>query len=137
MNGSPSLYTVDELVPLSALQHLVFCERQCALIHLEGVWKENALTVQGKLAHERVDEHPSETRGSVRVARGIALRSLRLGLSGRADVVEFHSDESGVMVSRLKGRWRILSIEYKRGKPKSHRADEVQLCAQALRLGNL
>lgn len=127
-----TLYREQDLLPLSALQHLVFCERQCSLIHVEGVWLDNALTVTGSAAHERVDGAPSESRGDLRIARGLALRSLRLGLSGRADVVELHRDCEGVVVPGLRGFWRVFPVEYKRGRPKAHRADEVQLCAQAL-----
>ncbi len=108
------------LAPLSALQHLAFCARQCALIHLEGAWAENVLTAEGRVLHERVDEHPGETRRGVRIARGVALRSARLGLIGRADVVEFHP------------RRGACPVEYKRGRPKPHDADRVQLCAQGL-----
>ena len=111
----------DSLIPLSALQHHLFCPRQCALIHVEGLWAEDGATAEGRLLHERVDAGRPESRPGVRIARGIALRSLALGVVGRADVVEFH------------GRPALpRPVEYKRGKPKSHRADEVQLCAQAI-----
>jgi CRISPR-associated exonuclease Cas4 len=85
------MFTESDLLPLSALQHLMFCERQCALIHIEGLWAENVLTVEGRHLHEKVDSGAAvESRGDLRIARGLALRSFRLGLSGRADVVEFH-----------------------------------------------
>lgn len=114
----------NELLPISAMQHLLFCERQCALIHTEQVWEENRLTAEGRVMHERVHEVGAEQRGSVRVARGLRIRSLRLGLIGQADVVEFHRQPDGPPVP--------MPIEYKRGKPKANRCDEVQLCAQAL-----
>lgn len=129
------VFTEDDLLPLSALQHLLFCERQCALIHLEQIWVENPLTAEGRQLHERVDSGVGESRGDVHLARGLPLRSLWLGLSGKADVVEMHrvlGDEPGANLPGLDGRWRAFPVEYKRGKPKSHRADEVQLCAQAL-----
>jgi CRISPR-associated exonuclease Cas4 len=111
----------ENLVPLSALQHHLFCPRQCALIHVEQIWTEDGATAEGRLLHERVDAGGAETRPRVRVERGVALRSEALGVSGRADVVEFH------------GRPPVpYPVEYKRGKPKPHRADEVQLCAQAI-----
>lgn len=111
----------DDLVPLSALQHYLFCPRQCALIHVEQMWAEDAATAEGRLLHERVDGGGGETRPGLRVERGVALRSDALGVSGRADAVEFH------------GRPPVpFPVEYKRGKPKPHRADEVQLCAQAI-----
>lgn len=86
------MYSEDGLLPISALQHLAYCERQCALIHIERAWEENRLTAEGRLLHERVHEHGTESRGGVRIVRGLALRSLRLGLVGIADVVEFHRD---------------------------------------------
>ena len=114
----------DAPAPLSALQHLAYCPRQCALIHLEQAWAENLWTAEGRVLHERVDEIGSETRGDLRIARGLTLASRRLGLSGRADVVEFRRRRDGV--------WQPFPVEYKRGRPKSHDADRVQLCAQAL-----
>jgi CRISPR-associated exonuclease Cas4 len=117
-------FTEDNLIMLSALQHYAFCSRQCALIHLEQVWAENRLTAEGRIQHERVHEQEGETRAGVRIERGMPLRSLRLGLVGVADVIEFH---------RLpNGGWRPFPVEYKRGKPKPDRCDEVQLCAQAM-----
>ena len=111
----------DGLIPLSALQHFLFCPRQCALIHVEHVWVEDVRTAEGRLLHERVDAGGAERRPGVRIERGVALRSLALGVTGRADVVEYH------------GRPPLpYPVEYKRGKPKPHRADEVQLCAQAV-----
>ena len=118
------MYAEDDLVPLSALQHLLFCERQCALIHIERLWSENRLTAEGRNLHERADSGESESRGPVRTARSLPLRSLRLGLTGIADVVEFHYD-GPMLIS-------AMPIEYKRGRPKSDDSDRVQLCAQAL-----
>jgi CRISPR-associated exonuclease Cas4 len=83
------MYDEADLLPISALQHLAFCERQWALIHLEGLWAENRLTVEGHHLHDRTHQSESESRGDLRIARGLRLRSLRLGLSGIADVVEF------------------------------------------------
>lgn len=122
---APDPAVEDALVPLSALQHHLFCPRQCALIHVEGLWAEDAATAEGRLLHERADSGRGETRPRVRVARGLALRSLALGVAGRADIVEFHGG-----APRAGGR--PFPVEYKRGKPKAHRADEVQLCAQAI-----
>jgi CRISPR-associated exonuclease Cas4 len=118
------MYSEDDLLPLSALQHLAFCERQWALIHLEQQWAENRLTAEGRQLHERAHDGPDETRDGLRICRGLRLRCLRLGLAGIADVVEFHPQSHGPA--------RPRPIEYKRGKPKPGRWDEVQLCAQAL-----
>ncbi|HUP47807.1 MAG TPA: CRISPR-associated protein Cas4 [Thermoanaerobaculia bacterium] len=128
------LYSESDLLPLSGLQHLVFCERQCALIHVERVWRENVLTAEGRVLHERTDSGEMEGRGDLRVARGIPLRSLRLGLAGRADVVELHRvyGPGGTAVSGLEGCWQPFPVEYKRGTSKWIDCDRVQLCAQAL-----
>jgi CRISPR-associated exonuclease Cas4 len=120
----PRMYSEDDLLPISALQHLAFCERQWALIHLEQQWVENRLTAEGRRLHQRADDGHNQTREGVRICRGLHLRSLRLGLTGKGDVVEFHPDDAGNM--------RPFSIEYKRGRPKPDQRDEVQLCAQAL-----
>ncbi len=122
-----------DLLPISALQHLIFCERQCALIHIEQQWTENRFTAEGRIMHERVHEAAAESRGEVRIVRGLRLRSLQLGLIGIADVVELHRDpDQGVAVAGISGQWRPFPVEYKRGKPKANACDEVQLCAQAM-----
>lgn len=121
-------HSEDELLPLSALQHLVFCERQCALIHVEQLWVENLYTAEGRIMHERTDLGIRESRGNVRIEYGMPLRSLRLGLTGKADVVEFHLSSE----KTAKGKWHPFPVEYKRGKPKKDNCDKVQLCAQAL-----
>ncbi len=113
----------DDLVPLSALQHFLFCPRQCALIHVERAWAENALTAEGRLAHEKVHEPAREKRKGVRSATGMPLRSAGLGLVGVADLVELHDTAAGTVP---------FPVEHKLGRPKAHRADEVQLCAQGL-----
>lgn len=118
-------YTESELLPISALQHLLFCERQCALIHIERAWDENRFTVEGRIMHEKVHDQGDERRAGVKIARAVSLRSFELGLSGVADVVEFHhADELEA--------WQPFPVEYKRGKPKAESCDTVQLCAQAM-----
>jgi CRISPR-associated exonuclease Cas4 len=129
------MFEEDDLLPLSALQHLVFCDRRCALVHIENVWADNALTIQGEHMHDKVHEDGdrTESRGDIRIARGLALRSLRLGLSGVADVVEFHRvTECGVPLAGVRGLWMPFPVEYKRGRPQKDRCYEVQVCAQAL-----
>lgn len=107
-------------IPISALQHYLFCPRQCALIHLEQVWAENQFTTEGKNMHDRAHDGPDESRAALRITRGMSIESSLLQITGQCDIVEFHHDGT------------ITPVEYKRGKPKTHRADEVQLCAQAL-----
>ena len=120
MPDVPAPRPEEEFIPISALQHFVYCPRQCALIHTERQWAENALTAEGRLLHERVDDGGASRRGEVTTSRSVAIRSTRLGLSGIADVVE--TRDGGAP----------YPVEYKRGRPKTHRADEVQLCAQAV-----
>lgn len=115
-----------DLIALSALQHYLYCPRQCALIHIEQAWAENSATAEGRVAHERVHAVQSEVRRGVRTVSSMPLRSDRLGVTGIADVVELHRAADG--------GWRPFPVEHKRGRPKSHRADEVQLCAQAMAL---
>jgi CRISPR-associated exonuclease Cas4 len=126
------MFTEEEFLPLSGLQHLEFCERQWALIHIEQVWEESALTAEGRILHERVDAPAQESRVDVVVCRGVAVWSKRLGLSGRADVVEFHRAADGVEVPGRAGLWLPFPVEYKRGRPKAGLCDEVQLCAQGM-----
>ena len=114
------MFPEAELLPLSALQHWLFCPRQCGLIHLEQAWAENKFTAEGQVLHHKAHEGPDECKAGVRITRTLPVRSFRLGISGQCDIVEFH--KTG----------QVIPVEYKRGKPKSHRADEVQLCAQAL-----
>lgn len=118
------MYTEDDLLMLSALQHLLFCPRQCALIHLEQAWTENRFTAEGRVLHERVHTAGTDSRRTVRVEYDMPIRSLRLGLSGRADIVEMHQQEDD--------SWLPFPVEYKRGRPKKDDTDRVQLCAQAL-----
>ena len=115
---------LDHLVMISALQHYAFCPRQCALIHIEQTWTESGRTAEGRIMHERVHDEGRASRGNVRIDYGVPLRSLRLGLIGKADVVEFHRQPDG--------SWLPFPVEYKRGKPKTDDCDQIQLCAQAI-----
>jgi|Deesub1362A_J573_1020465.scaffolds.fasta_scaffold02217_5 CRISPR-associated exonuclease Cas4 len=113
------LHCEDELIPISALQHYVYCPRQCALINIEQIWEENLYTLRGRRAHERLELPEGITREGVRVEYALPLWSARLGLVGRADVVEFFQDVP-------------YPVEHKVGPRRARHADEVQLCAQAL-----
>lgn len=114
------MFEEEDLLPISGLQHLSFCERRWALVHIEGQWEENRFTAEGRVLHEHVHDGGFERRPGVFTSRGLPVRSLRLGLSGIADVVEFLDGESP------------FPIEYKRGKAKRESSFAVQLCAQAL-----
>lgn len=118
----------DDVIALSALQHYLYCPRQCALIHVEQLWAESRHTAEGRLLHEKADQPKMERRKGVRVVTAMPLAEVRLGISGIADVVEFHQEPHGE---------QAFPVEYKRGRPKAHRADEVQLCAQALCLESM
>lgn len=126
-------YSEDELLQLSGLQHFAFCRRQWALIHIEQLWTENLRTVEGTLLHQRAhDEKQRERRGDTLILRNLSISSKSLGLSGQCDVVEFHAHPNGIALHGESGRWLPFPVEYKRGAPKSHQADELQLCAQAM-----
>nr|WP_321524973.1 CRISPR-associated protein Cas4 [uncultured Cohaesibacter sp.] len=113
-----------EAIPLSALQHAVYCLRQAALIHLERLWAENRFTAEGNALHAVVDKGGKRKMKGIRRVMSLPLSSQRLNLVGVADMVEFITGDDGAETA--------FPIEYKRGKPKPHRADEVQLCGQAL-----
>lgn len=141
-------YTPDDLLPLSGIQHFLFCRRQWALIHVEMQWKDNALTAEGRIMHKRVDDpFFTETRNGVITARSVPVASYRLGLSGVCDVVEFtplrlpsnspnlggeNEGDEGVKLPNREGLYLPAPVEYKRGKPKRDPMDEAQLCAQAM-----
>lgn len=118
----------EDLIPLSALQHYLYCPRQCALIHLEQQWADNRQTAEGNLLHQRADIPQVERRRGIRTVTAMPLLNLALGITGKADLVEFHQTDAGE---------RAFPVEYKRGRPKAHAADEVQLCAQALCLESM
>lgn len=117
---------------LSGLQHFAFCRRQWALIHIEQQWKENLLTVQGMLMHEKAHSETTEKRGDIIISRGLHINSRELKITGICDVVEFHLDPKGIVISGYNGSYRVIPVEYKKGRPKEHNADELQLCAQAM-----
>jgi CRISPR-associated exonuclease Cas4 len=119
------VYAEEDLVPISAIQHVMFCERQYALIHLEQLWEENRFTAEGQVLHGRVDVEHHESRRLHKTEYGMAIRSLEYGLIGKADVVEFEKNSAGGYVS-------IKPVEFKRGRSKEDDWDRVQLCAQAL-----
>ncbi|HMN00646.1 MAG TPA: CRISPR-associated protein Cas4 [Anaerolineales bacterium] len=128
-----SEYAPEDLLPLSGIQHFLFCRRQWALIHVEQQWKENALTAEGRIMHKRVDDpFFTETRNGVVTARSVPVASYRLGLSGVCDVVEFTASPDGVRLPNRDGLYLAAPVEYKRGKEKHDHSDETQLCAQAL-----
>ena len=104
-------YTEDDLLPLSGLQHMLFCERQCALIHVEQAWAENRLTAEGRIMHDKVHDADRESRGDVRIEYGMPLRSLRLGLIAKADVVELHRRSE--TNERVTAKWLPFPVEYK------------------------
>ncbi|MBP9580583.1 MAG: CRISPR-associated protein Cas4, partial [Ignavibacterium sp.] len=108
---------------ISALQHYVYCPRQCGLIHVDDVWQENVFTVRGNILHGKVDTDTYETRGNTKTVRGLRIHSYKFGITGRCDVVEFKETENGKIV---------LPVEFKSGEPKEDISDKVQLCAQAI-----
>jgi len=123
-------------LPISALQHIVYCPRQCALIHIEREWEENVLTARGRLEHERTDSGYKEFRRGKRQISGLYVRSEELALQGRIDVLELELIDpkatDNLSSFGLRGTWRIYPVEFKHGQPKKSDCDRVQLCAQAI-----
>ncbi|MCX7639550.1 MAG: CRISPR-associated protein Cas4 [Pyrinomonadaceae bacterium] len=108
-----------EIVQVSSLSHYAFCPRRCALMNIEGVWADNEHTILGSILHQRVNEIEYETEKGAKIVRSLPIFSVKYGLNGRADVVEFRKNE-------------IIPVEYKKGKRRKHENDEIQLCAQSL-----
>ena len=126
-------YREDDLLPISGIQHFLFCRRQWALIEIEKQWEENFFTIEGSQLHKRVDDPFENQSGpSLIVSRSLPVRSFNLGLTGVCDIVEFHPTKVGVNLAGHSGLWKPIPIEYKRGLPKPDARDEVQLCAQAI-----
>lgn len=118
---------------ISEIQHFAFCRRQWALIHIEQQWEENLRTTEGEIMHKRVhDADASESRGDKLIIRGMRVKSDKLCCVGICDAVEFFRNEEGIELHGRKGKWLPRPVEYKRGKPKTGSADELQLCAQAM-----
>jgi len=113
------LWRDEDLVLISALEHWSYCARQCALIHLEQTYDENIFTLRGNRAHEHAHNESAGTEDGIRVVRGLPLWSDRLGMMGKADVVEWHGETP-------------FPVEYKVGKKRSWGHEVVQLCAQAI-----
>ena len=112
---------MDHSIPISALQHYLFCPRQCGYIHIERRWQDNYLTAKGIQLHERVHSDEKEQRGNLRTERGVHVRSETLGIHGQLDLLEIERSPR-----------RLIPVEYKKGKPKVKDVDRVQLCAQAM-----
>jgi CRISPR-associated exonuclease Cas4 len=117
------VYLEDDLLPISGIQHILYCKRQCALIYIEQVWVDNFFTARGIVMHDRVHKEKSERRKGTIIERDVYIKSYKLGLVGKSDVVEFH---------KLRNRWTPFPVEYKSGKAKTDNTDKVQLCAQAM-----
>ncbi|MBQ6259974.1 MAG: CRISPR-associated protein Cas4 [Firmicutes bacterium] len=127
------MYSEDEYLLISGLQHFSFCRRQWALIHVENVWADNLLTTEGNILHERAhDSNIKERRGDVITVRGVRVNSSTLGITGQCDVLEYHADPHGIPITGEEGKWIPYPVEYKRGHSKAIEADRLQLCAQAM-----
>ena len=126
-------YKTDDYLMLSGIQHFEFCPRQWALIHIEQQWDENVRTIQGQFLHKNADQpFMKEKRGDKIISRAMHVQSHELEITGICDVVEFIKHDQGIEIPTLKGKYHIFPVEYKRGKPKKHKADILQLVAQAL-----
>lgn len=126
-------YQEDDYLMISGIQHFAFCKRQWALIHIEQQWAENVHTVVGELMHKKAhDPYVTEKRKEVLIVRALPVASKTMGVSGECDVVEFHTWEDGVKLHGHRGLYKIIPVEYKKGKPKKSDEDILQLAAQAI-----
>lgn len=130
------MYTEDEMLMLSGIQHYMFCPRQWALIHIEQQWADNRLTTEGQLLHKNVDNpFYRQKNGDTITLRSLHIASRQLGLYGITDAVELvpsDSPEDSITHDRYPGHWKPYPVEYKRGHSKPDERDEVQLAAQAM-----
>ena len=127
------IWSEEDFLQLSGLQHFRFCRRQWALIHIENQWADNFRTADWEAMHARAhDASLGESRGDLLTLRDLRVFSRTLGISGACDVVEFRRGETGTPLHGREGLWQPFPVEYKRGKPKEHNADALQLCAQAM-----
>ncbi len=130
------MYTEDEMLMLSGIQHYMFCPRQWALIHIDQQWEENKLTAEGQILHKNVDDpFYRQKNGDSIILRSIHIASKELGVYGLTDAVELissDSPENSITHNRYKGFWKLYPVEYKRGRPKYDETDEVQLAAQVM-----
>lgn len=152
---SQVFFQEDDLLPIRYVGDIIFCPRRTALHLIECIWEDSIFTIEGTHLHDKVhEEDNTESRGDIRIARGLRLRSLRLGLTGIADVIEFHKESvisekrgvvgempensafpiphSAIALPGVSGLWRPFIVEYKRGRLRHEKSFEVQLCAQAL-----
>lgn len=126
-------YSEEDYLQLSGIQHFTFCRRQWALIHIEQQWAENVRTFEGQILHEKAHNAEfREKRGELLVIRAMKVSSRSLGISGECDVVEFHQSDEGISLKGYPGLYTVVPVEYKRGSPKKHDADKLQLTAQAM-----
>ena len=133
MHPQKLIYTEEEFLPLSGIQHYSFCRRQWALIHIEQQWKDNALTAEGTLIHERVhDPDKTDIRDGILTVRALPIKSYSLGFSGECDAVEFAPSPDGITLKDRDGYWLPTPVEYKHGKSKTNDCDRLQVCAQAM-----
>ena len=130
------MYSEDDMLMLSGIQHFRFCPRQWALIHIEQQWDDNRLTIEGKILHKHVDDPFYRQKcGDQITLRAVNIASHELGLYGVSDAIELlpsSSLEDTILHPKYPGRWKPVVVEYKHGKPKRNEVDEVQLAAQTM-----
>lgn len=131
-----NIYSDDDMLPLSGIQHFRFCPRQWALIHIDQAWEENRLTYEGQSLHKKVDDPFYRMKSSdILTLRSVNIVSKSLGLYGVMDLLELYPSDSNInTISHplYPGHWIPFPVEYKHGKPKKDYIDEVQLVAQAI-----
>lgn len=131
-------YPEEDYLMISGIQHFMFCRRQWAIIHVEQQWAENRLTAEGNTIHQRAhNDNFIEKRAGLLVVRGLRVASSVLGMTGQCDVVEFLRSEDGAVLKGHRGYWKVIPVEYKRGKDKEDNSDIFQLCCEAMCLEDM
>lgn len=130
------MYSEDDMLMLSGIQHFRFCPRQWALIHIEQQWEDNRLTIEGQILHKHVDDPFYRQKcGDYITLRAVHIASQELGLYGISDAIELlpsSNEKDSIRHPQYPGLWEPVVVEYKHGKPKKNNIDEVQLAAQVM-----
>ncbi len=108
-----------EYLPISSLNQYNYCPKSVWHQCVNGVFQDNADTVEGALLHERSDSSIRTVIGNLIQTRTVYLYSRQYRLVGIADLIEEHQRQ-------------IYPVEYKKGRLGEWKNHQIQLCAQAL-----
>ncbi len=128
---------LPDLLPARMLNEYVYCPRLFFYEWVEGVFENNADTLDGQAKHTRVDPGPTEMPSAEDMdgerihSRSVTLSSERVGLTAKLDLIES-------VANGADGK-SVRPVDYKRGKPREvdgalspWPSDRVQIAAQAI-----